>query len=177
MSYAAGSPRSPEAKRYPPKRKPEITAELLEAHDIEYDPKILDFDAADEASGEKLPPSIDGVREWLLDATTLSVPQGRKDFMEHELSETRKAWNDAEKSSRDSWSLMPPKSAWWNPAYPHPDDDIVKESIDKDINECRKTADEAKNNREAAEPGWTHFLRVHVFRNFRSTTKHLRKHE
>lgn len=179
MPRAADSTKSPDANRSrSSKIKPSITVDNLKAHDIEYDPTILRFRAAGESPGEDLPPSIDSVRHFLLDFTASSVHQDRKSFMEHQLSEFRKTWTLTETTTRDSWSLVPPTTAWWNPTYPDADDIIRKQTTNKDIDECRKIAEEAAGDlRAATEAGWTLFLRNNVFRNFRSTTRPLRKYE
>jgi hypothetical protein len=137
-----------------PKTKPKITAENLEAYDIYYDPTILRLDAGDESPVENLPSNVDGVRSFLLDFTASSVHQDRKSLMEHELTESKKMWTSEETAERDSWSLLPPTTAWWNPAFPDPDDVIRRQIVDNDIDECRRKAEEVTRDLlVAAEAG------------------------
>lgn len=82
MPRGTNSTESPDTNRFrSSKIKPSITVDNLKAHDIEYDPMILPFRAADKAQSEDLPPSIDGVRHFLLDFTASSVHEDRKSFM------------------------------------------------------------------------------------------------
>jgi hypothetical protein len=179
MPPNADSTKSPDANRLKSsKTKPRITVDNLKAHDIEYDPTILRFRAADEAQSEDLPPSIDGVKQFLLDFTALSVHEDRRSFVEHQLLESQKTWTLAETATRNSWSLVPPTTAWWNPTFPDAEDDIRRQTINHDIDQCRKIAEEAAGDLQAAtEAGWTLFLRNNVFRNFRGTARPLRKYE
>ena len=179
MPPDAHSAKSPDTNRSKSaKIKPSITIDNLKAHNIEYDPTIFRSHSADEAQSEDLPPSIDGVRQFLLDFTALSVHEDRKSFMEHQLSESKKTWTIAETATRDSWSLMPPTTAWFNPPFPDAEDTIRRQTVINDIDQCRKIAEEAAGDLQAAtEADWTLFLRNNVFRSFRSTAKPLRKYE
>jgi hypothetical protein len=161
------------------KNKPNISVENLKAHGIEYNLLI-----PDETPHEHLPQSILDVRALLLDCITSQIPQfykdrkDRKDFMEKELSQAREAWTVEEKAARDSWSLMPPPTAWCDSVHPSKNEEIHTENTNKDIDECREIAgDAAKEYRRAGEASWTRFLRNNIFRDFRSTIRPLRKQE
>jgi len=178
MPPNADSTKSPDADRSKSSKiKPNITVDNLKANGIEYDPTILRFHAAGEAQTEDLPPSIDGVRQFLLDFTASSIHEDCKSFMEHQLSEFKKTWTLAETATRNSWSLVPPTTAWWNPTFPDAEDDIRRQTIIDDIGQCRKIAEAAGDLQAATEAGWTLFLRNNVFRNFRGTSRPLRKYE
>jgi hypothetical protein len=161
------------------KDKPNISVENLKAHGIEYNLLI-----PDETRHEHLPQGINRVRARLLEGITppSQIPQfyrdrkDRKDFMERELSQAMKAWTVKEKAARDSWSLMPPPTAWCDSVHPNTNEEIYTENTNKDIDECREIAeDAAKEYRRAGEASWTRFLRNNIFRDFRSTTRPLRK--
>jgi hypothetical protein len=160
------------------KNKPNISVENLKAHGIEYNLLI-----PDETPHEHLPQSILEVRAHLLDFITSQIPQfykdrkDRKNFMEIELSQAREAWTVEEKAARDSWSLMPPPTVWCDSVHPSKDEEIHTENTNKDIDECREIAEAAKEYRRAGEASWTRFLRNNIFRDFRSTTRPLRKQE
>lgn len=179
MDSAGNSVSSPEAGGAKSgKDKPNISVENLRAHGIEYDLLIPDGTA-----DRHLPQSIDDVRELLLYPIMSPIPRfyndrkDRKDLMEIELSKARQAWNAEENNARDPWSLMPPPTAWFDAVHPSKDEEIHTENTNKEIDDCREIAQAARECQKAGEASWTHFLRDSIFRNYRSTTRPLRKHE
>jgi hypothetical protein len=160
------------------KDKPNISVENLRAHGIEYDLLIPDG-----TTDRHLPQSINNVKKRLLDLIMSPIPRfysdrkDRKDFMEIDLSKARQAWTAEENKARDPWSLMPPPTAWCDAVHPSKDEEIHTENTNKEIDDCREIAQAARECQKAGEATWMLFLRQSIFRNYRSTTRPLRKHE
>jgi hypothetical protein len=75
----------------------------------------------------------------------------------------------AEIIEKDAWSLSP--SAYWTCAFPNHDDNTLRDIDVKQMEECRKIAEEAISLREASEADWTHFLRDYLFLKSKATKK------
>lgn len=167
LSSATSPPVSPES--YRSKAKPNITKSNLKEHGIEYDPAILDCSAADGAANGSLPQGTIGVGELLSDLTRELIHQDFEGLLKDDLTEAMERQDFSEIVNRDSWSLLPPKSALWNRAWLNDDDNAFRSAILGQIDKCTEIAEEAFRLRDATEAAWTYYLRCHLFRNFEGT--------
>lgn len=147
-------------KMSPQALKPKLTKELLQDNGI--------FFSEDVCSSKDLPDEIRPIRELLI-CFGKRLPTTAKAKFEKELNAFKKSGQDSEEAFREFCSLEPlvfGKESVYVDRQMFGKDQF--KCIQDEIAECEKNAKEAieLRIREEREPGWMHFLRNHLFKQF-----------
>ena len=159
----------------PKPEKPNISRDNLKSNHIEYDERIYDPEAAFR-NNTALPTHVDNLRRALLNFKNAipknlaeSFKKDRLELIDSQYWKEKAGREKEEKKPNETWSLLPPDCAYWEPLH-WPQDEVERRiaKFNADINKDDRAARYARTLTRSAEAGWTHFLLTSTFTKFQN---------